>query len=91
MTREEAIEILKDEMYMIWETASEKTFAMKRNEAFDMAIEALQLDLVLCKDCRYYRPEFYACTADGWNLSATHYPKVHESGYCYRRKRRSDE
>lgn len=42
MTREEAVEILEDEMYMIWETESEKAFAMKRNEAFDMAIKALE-------------------------------------------------
>ena len=42
MTRKEAVEILEDEMYMIWETASEKAFAMKRNEAFDMAIKALE-------------------------------------------------
>ena len=42
MTRKEAVEILEDEMYMIWETESEKAFAMKRNEAFDMAIKALE-------------------------------------------------
>lgn len=46
MTNKEAIEILEDEMYMIWETASEKDFAMKRNEAFDMAIEALRHDVI---------------------------------------------
>ena len=84
MTREEAIYLLKN---TAWLAPSLEPV----DEAINMAIEALQLDLVLCKDCRYYRPEFYACTADGWNLSATHYPKVHESGYCYRRKRRSDE
>ena len=42
MTREDAIKILEDERYVIWESASEKTFAMTRNEAFDMAIEALE-------------------------------------------------
>jgi len=90
MTREEAIEIL-DEQHLTWTLQKAEAYCMEVNEAIDMAIEALQLDLVLCKDCRYYRPEFYACTADGWNLSATHYPKVHESGYCYRRKRKSDD
>ena len=84
MTREEAIYLLKN---TAWIAPSLEPV----DEAIDMAIEALQVDLVLCKDCRYYRPEFDACTADGWNLSATHYPKVHESGYCYRRKRRSDD
>ena len=87
MTREEAIEQIK--WYFEMDDGIAADNVTKR--AINMAIEALQLDLVLCKDCRYYRPEFYACTADGWNLSATHYPKVHESGYCYRRKRRSDD
>lgn len=62
-----------------------------RGDTLNALCDVPGIDLVLCKDCRYYRPEFDACTADGWNLSATHYPKVHESGYCYRRKRRSDE
>lgn len=42
MTIDEAIKILEDERYMIWETDAEKEFALKRNQAFDMAINALE-------------------------------------------------
>ncbi len=42
MMREEAIEILNDEKYLIWETKEEEAYCLKANEAFDMAIEALE-------------------------------------------------
>ena len=84
MTREDAIYLLRN---TAWLAPSLEPV----DEAIEMAIEALEVDLVLCKECKYYKPEFYACTAKGWNLSATHYPKVHESGFCYKGKRRSDD
>ena len=82
MTKEEAMYLLNNHRSVA---------EGKEDKAIDMAIEALNVDLVLCKECKYYKPEFYACTAKGWNLSATHYPKVHESGFCYKGKRRSDD
>jgi len=93
MTREEAIKWINIRMCMGRGKFTEHHPPIIDEvwEAGLMAIEALSVDLVLCKECKYYKPEFYACTAKGWNLSATHYPKVHESGYCYRRKRRSDD
>lgn len=55
MTREEAIDVLKksiDESVEMtireWEE-----FDKKVNEAMDMAIEALQIDIVYCYECKY--------------------------------------
>lgn len=42
LTKEEAIEILKDEKYLIWETKEEEAYCLKANEAFDMAIKAMK-------------------------------------------------
>ena len=97
MTREEAVKRIKQnisaaEFHMgLTQLRSTIENELLDIEAFKMAIKALEVDLVLCKECKYYKPEFYACTAKGWNLSATHYPKVHESGFCYKGKRRSDD
>ena len=49
MTKEEAITILKD---ISWQMGSVKRW--ENIEAIDMAIEALQTDLVRCKDCKWY-------------------------------------
>ena len=50
MTREEAIKILKAiRVYECYpKSASEET-----KEAIDMAIEALQIDIVYCYECKY--------------------------------------
>ena len=87
MTRYEAIEILEDEMYMIWETASEKAFAMKRNEAFDMAIKALSVDLVRCGDCIYSRPAYPILCSKPRGLTSVE----SEDCFCSYGERRSDE
>lgn len=79
MTREEAIKILEDERYVIWESASEKTFAMTRNKAFDMAIEALSVDLVRCGECIYRD----CCSELGDEIDA--------DDYCSFGERRSNE
>lgn len=49
MTREEAIEHFVEQLDI---------FGGKHAEAMRVAIEALQTDLVRCKDCRYYNNDY---------------------------------
>ncbi len=42
MTNAEAIKILNDEKYLIWETKEEEVYCLKANKAINMAIEALE-------------------------------------------------
>ncbi len=88
MTREKAIEIII-ELVSNWQ--AEYTLNDLELRALEMAIDALEVDFVKCKECRHYREEFEVCTAGGWNISPTRYPKVFEGGYCHRGDRRSDE
>ena len=92
MTKEEAIKILEDERYVIWESASEKTFAMTRNEAFDMAIKALEVDLVRCGECKYQNKG--ENEREAWNLCAYRpwlYKPTSDNYFCGHGERRSDE
>ncbi len=50
MTREEAVEVLKDR-YLTCVGIGLDNHANRVNEAIDMAIEALQTEVVRCKDC----------------------------------------
>ena len=50
MTREEAIKTLANFKRYI---SGGGVIDAKANEALDMAIEALQTDIVRCKDCKY--------------------------------------
>lgn len=63
MTREEAIYLLKN---TAWLAPSLEPV----DEAIDMAIKALEVDLVLCKECKYahmtYGGECKYC--DNWSL-----------------------
>ena len=58
MTREEAIEWLTD----IKENVTEN---WSQDVAIDMATEALQIDVVRCKDCRYYKCGVDLCESLG--------------------------
>lgn len=57
MNREEAIKIIDCYDIGFYDLSGEKIPAYKLMEAFDMAIESLQsnimTDIVRCKDCRY--------------------------------------
>lgn len=75
MTREEAI----DELSVIWERLSHPEecengcYSFRDGdylEALDMAIEALQTDLVRCKDCRHRKKvgTSYYCELDEFNV-----------------------
>lgn len=54
MTREEAIEIVKS-AFSAWESEFRvpNDDWSEEHEALDMAIEALQTDIVRCEDCKY--------------------------------------
>ena len=78
MTRDEAIEILEDEMYVIWESASEKTFAMTRNEAFDMAIEAIKNK----RPKGHWIPQNHNKTNGMVSTLVYYYPKCSVCGHC---------
>jgi hypothetical protein len=54
MTREEAIKRIK--YHKIVHKMNEPN-AIKISEALDMAIEALTIDLVRCKECRFFKRE----------------------------------
>lgn len=57
MTREEAVEVLK-ERYITCVGIGLDNHANRVNEALDMAIEALSaeaVEVVRCKDCKYWR------------------------------------
>lgn len=58
MTREEAIKIIDCYDIGFYDLSGEKIPAYKLMEAFDMAVESLQsnlvLDIVRCKDCRWW-------------------------------------
>lgn len=77
MTREEAV-------YQINQLAvlSTDKEIPKITEALDMAIEALQTNLVRCKDCKHYRAEYGSCTAEHWDLSRVTFPHVDQNDYC---------
>ena len=78
MTREEAIDVLKS--YLMFDKSNPQI-----DKALDMAIEALQTDLVRCKDCRWYDNRYGdVCHnpryGDGWaNYSP---PYVDEDYWC---------
>lgn len=66
MTREEAIKIIDCYDIGFYDLSGEKIPADKLADAFDMAIEALQTEVVRCKDCRYRELDgeithFYLC------------------------------
>jgi hypothetical protein len=47
--------------------------------------QLMKNDIIKCKECEFFKDD-YICTADGWDLSATHYPKVDADGFCHRAK-----
>lgn len=72
MTREEAIELLDD-----LDGAIEDNHGRDYDEALDMAIEALQIDVVRCKDCKHTmaRPdgEIYCEKLDMEEIPVSHF------------------
>lgn len=70
MTREEAIKIIDCYDIGFYDLSGEKIPADKLAEAFDMAIKALQTELVQCKDCRYRKKvsTSYYCELDEFNV-----------------------
>ena len=57
MTREEAIKIIDCYDIGFYDLSGAKIPADKLADAFDMAIEALQTDIVHCKDCKRYESD----------------------------------
>ena len=55
MTREEAIKVLSSyDVNGVWADVDGKHYnAEEQAEAFDMAIEALQIDIVHCEECKH--------------------------------------
>ena len=82
MTREEAIKRLKEYAqysYGIWHNDEEDT------KAFDMAIEALQTDLVRCEDCKWAEKAIL----DEYCVECTMYhTSCMKHGYCHHGERR---
>ena len=54
MTKDEAIKIIDCYDIGFYDLSGEKIPADKLAEAFDMAIEALQTDIVHCEECKHY-------------------------------------
>jgi len=88
MTREEAIKIIDCYDIGFYDLSGEKIPAGKLADAFDMAIEALQTDVVRCKDCRHKYKEgdnthYYWCRL--------HDRPVDDADYCAWGEERNEE
>lgn len=53
--------------------------------------KAKAIEIVRCRECKFYREEYGVCTEKGWDLSATGFPKVEARGFCYKAERRNDD
>lgn len=64
-------------------------------EEIDNAQTVDAVQVIRCKDCKYYEPDLYAnpwgvCCHLGWIVNVTG-NEVDENGYCYRAERRDDD
>lgn len=75
MTREEARQGLQGYSLFIADGTDLK-------EALNMAIEALQTEVVRCKDCKYYDESLEVCRCSQWDLSRIEYPMVGADDFC---------
>ena len=78
MTREEAI-------YILLNTAWLAPSLVPVDEAIDMAIKALQVDIVRCKECKYFSviEDYFMCGV--WSNV------TNEDEFCSYGERRSDD
>ena len=81
MTREEAIYRLKNMAWLYGSVEREQNI-----EAIDMAIEALQTEVVRCKDCKHW----YADADTGMACEFTNMSQP-EDGYCNWGERKGGE
>jgi len=90
MTREEAIQVLEEEAEYLYQDDRPHN-----REAFDMAIEALKNEPILCEDCRHrntwdnprLEPQYYRC---GRGVKFRDYGYVREDDYCPYGERREE-
>ena len=76
MTREEAIKVLSSyDVNGVWADVDGKPYnAEEQAEAFDMAIEALKVDIVHCEECKHWKD--YECHCESASTD-------HEGGASY--------
>lgn len=89
MTREEAIKLLICEKVCV-EDVDGNIGAERVRQAYDMAIEALQTEVVRCKDCKYGNRvtsldsgEDILCIFSDWEYS--------DNDFCNRGERKGDD